>query len=238
MAPKSKNTKTTVTSVVEPVVQEPVVQAPVVQETVVQEVKAPEQKVTSKNTKTTNKKVTKQKVEPVVEPVAVVETVKETEPVVTKEAKGLKKKSNKTVEKVAVEKVAVPEVEADADGEVDGDIKTRSFKVQLPGEELFAGRFTGLTPYQAANKALSKYFRTLETDANDDVQVNFSIKESTRGSKRHTYTYRGNRLKLEKPITYTIKSLNGEERVITKQYKNQLIKIKKNVAKQQEVAAI
>ena len=28
-----------------------------------------------------------------------------------------------------------------------------------PGTETFEGRFTGLTPYQAANKALSKYYR-------------------------------------------------------------------------------
>merc|ERR1712166_1418180 len=32
--------------------------------------------------------------------------------------------------------------------------KVRSFKVLLPETELYSGRFTGLTPYQAANKAL------------------------------------------------------------------------------------
>jgi hypothetical protein len=113
------------------------------------------------------------------------------------------------------------------------DSKTRSFKVQLPGEQEFAGRFTGLTPYQAANKALSKYFRGLENvNLHDKNQVEFAIKESTRGSKRLTYSYKGNRLKLEKPITYTIKSITGEDRVITKQFKNQLIKVKKTLPKQ------
>ena len=114
--------------------------------------------------------------------------------------------------------------------EGDDDCKTRSFKVQLPGLEDFTGRFTGLTPYQAANKALSKYFRNKENLNLSENNVVFSIKESTRGSKRNTYTYKGNRVKLDVPITYVIKSVSGEERVITKQYKNQLIKLKKNVA--------
>ena len=37
--------------------------------------------------------------------------------------------------------------------------RTRSFKVLLPNSSDYEGRFTGLTPYQAANKALSKYYR-------------------------------------------------------------------------------
>ena len=120
------------------------------------------------------------------------------------------------------------------DFEEDDDLKTRSFKVKLPGNNEFIGRFTGLTPYQAANKALSKYFRGLETE--DNSQVNFSIRESTRGSKRHEYIYKGSRLKLDIPITYTIKSVLGDERIITKQYKNQLVKVKKGVPKEKFVS--
>jgi hypothetical protein len=108
------------------------------------------------------------------------------------------------------------------------DGKSRSFKVKLPNDNDFSGRFTGLTPYQAANKALSKFFRTSENNNIDNNQILFRIKESTRGSKRHEYTYKGTRIKLEQPITYTIKSADGNERIITKQYKNQLIKVKKS----------
>lgn len=107
------------------------------------------------------------------------------------------------------------------------DGKARSFKVKLPNDEDFTGRFTGLTPYQAANKALSKYFRNNENNNITTDQVLFCIKESTRGSKRHEYTYKGTRIKLDQPITYTIKSADGNERIITKQYKNQLTKVKK-----------
>lgn len=145
-----------------------------------------------------------------------------------KAAEGVKPKvvKGKAAKKEAVKK----EGETEAEGDVEDDGKTRSFKVQLPGEEDFSGRFTGLTPYQAANKALSKFFRNTENNNITSEPVLFSIKESTRGSKRSVYTYKGTRIKLEKAITYTIKSATGEERVITKQYKNQLIKVKKGVA--------
>lgn len=98
--------------------------------------------------------------------------------------------------------------------------RVRSFKVRLPGNESFEGRFTGLTPYQAANKALSKYYR--ET-SKPKKQIQFTIRESTRGSKRSTYTYHGRREKLTTPVEYAIK----DGRTITKNYKNRLTKVKK-----------
>jgi hypothetical protein len=120
----------------------------------------------------------------------------------------------------------VVEEEGEEGEEGDADDKTRSFKVLLPNQEEYSGRFTGLTPYQAANKALSKFFRTLK---NEDVSQNitFSIRESTRGSKRNTYSYKGGRIKLATPIKYSIKSQEGEVREIVKEYKNQLVKVKK-----------
>ncbi len=96
----------------------------------------------------------------------------------------------------------------------------RSFKVKLPGNEEYSGRFTGLTPYQAANKALSKYFRE---NKNVKSKISFTIKESTRSSKRNEYTYTGKRVKLDQPIEYSI----GEGKLITKRYKNKLTKVKK-----------
>lgn len=99
----------------------------------------------------------------------------------------------------------------------------RSFKVKLPNSEVYEGRFTGLTPYQAANKALSKFYRE---NKKAKTKIRFSIKESTRGSKRLVYFYNGHREKLSKPVEYVIK--NGDEsRKITKNYKNKLTKIKK-----------
>lgn len=103
--------------------------------------------------------------------------------------------------------------------------RVRSFKVKLPNSENFEGRFTGLTPYQAANKALSKYFRE---GSNDPLsEITFSICESTRKSKKSTYTYTGRRLQLEVPVKYTIQ--DGRE--IVKNFKNSLKKVKKTEIK-------
>ena len=96
----------------------------------------------------------------------------------------------------------------------------RSFKVKLPNKEDYEGRFTGLTPYQAANKALSKYFR--ETSEPQE-EVTFCIIESTRKSKKTIYTYVGKRYKLEVPVVYKIQ--DGRE--IIKNFKNSLKKVKK-----------
>ena len=138
----------------------------------------------------------------------------------------------KAVEKIAkqpkVAKKAKAETEADAEGE-DIEKGVRSFKVQLPGNEEFTGRFTGLTPYQAANKALSKYFRENKTAK---TEISFSIRESTRGSKRSTYTYNGKREKLETPVKYSIKGPDGNAREIVKEYKNKLTKVKKSETKE------
>ncbi len=121
--------------------------------------------------------------------------------------------------KVAAKKV-VETTEA-TDAEETGDRRIRSFKVKLPGSEEFEGRFTGLTPYQAANKALSKYFRETEKP---QAEITFSICESTRKSRKATYTYVGRRQKLDTPVTYKIQ--DGRE--IVKNFKNSLKKVKKS----------
>ena len=140
-----------------------------------------------------------------------------------KGAKTEKKAAKKAAPKK--EKTVVTAKKEAADGEESGKSNTRSFKVQLPGSEEYVGRFTGLTPYQAANKALSKYFRETKKPKSDN---RFSIRETTRGSKRTIYTYNGQRQKLDTPVEYVIKNAAGEARTITKKFKNRLIKVKKN----------
>ena len=134
-------------------------------------------------------------------------------------AAGAKKAAAKPAAKPA--KVAKKVVEEDGE---EGEKGVRSFKVKLPGTEEFTGRFTGLTPYQAANKALSKYFRENKAAKSE---ITFSIVESTRGSKRSTYTYNGKREKLTAPVKYSIKGNDGAVREIVKEYKNKLTKVKK-----------
>ena len=145
-------------------------------------------------------------------------SVVETAPVVSGGAKGKKVAAKKVTEAEALAtEVAILEAEETSDRRI------RSFKVRLPGSEEFEGRFTGLTPYQAANKALSKYFRETEKP---QVEITFSICESTRKSRKATYTYVGRRQKLDIPVTYKIQ--DGRE--IVKNFKNSLKKVKKSDA--------
>ena len=160
-------------------------------------------------------------------------TSKVTKKAVTKTSlkhKGKKQMNKKAVKKVAAKKVVAKKVAAD----VTKTKKVRSFKVKLPSSENYEGRFTGLTPYQAANKAISKYYREQEQKKKKG-KITFSIKESTRGSKRLVYHYNGHREKLKVPVEYAIKS-GDETRVITKNFKNKLTKIKK--AELAELAAL
>jgi hypothetical protein len=198
--------------------------------------KSAKKNMSKKNQKGGSKKQVAKKVvaaEPVVAEPVVAEPVV-AEPVVAKKTSTKKQAggAKKTPAKKTVAKKATPvkeDTEADTEVAVNKNgKKVRSFKAQLPGFEEFAGRYTGSTPYQAANKALSKYFRT--TDKPKSV-ISFSIRESTRGSKHNVYSYQGHRTKLETPITYTTKDGN----TIVKNHKNQLKKVKKCDAKKEEI---
>lgn len=175
--------------------------------------------VSSKKSQVKSSKTSKKNDDVVVD----VKVKKETS--VVQEAGSKKLKKDKKEKKVVKEKLTKPKKKVEEKLE-DSDLKAgvRSFKVQLPGAEVFVGRFTGLTPYQAANKALSKYFRETKKPKNE---ITFSIRESTRGSKRSTYTYNGARHKLETPVEYTISNAKGEDRTIVKKFKNKLTKVKK-----------
>ena len=186
-------------------------------------------KSTQKSTPPAVEPVVEQAVEPVVEP-AVEPTV---EPVVEQATAPTKQKGGKRKAKVVQQTTETEQVTeaftetatATATETQTGGRRTRSFKVLLPDSEEYEGRFTGLTPYQAANKALSKYYRETQKPKK---QIQFSIRESTRGSRRNVYTYNGRREKLKTPVEYQIKPKDGgEARVIVKNYKNRLTKVKK-----------
>ena len=57
----------------------------------------------------------------------------------------------------------------------------RSFKVKLNTEEKAHGRYTGDSPYQAANKALSEIIRQRKRDGKSTTgKINFTLIESTK----------------------------------------------------------
>ena len=101
--------------------------------------------------------------------------------------------------------------------------KSRSFKIKI-GEEKAYGRYTGESPYQAANKALSELIRKKKKDGDTTAgKINFTLIESTKGSKNKEHEYIGKRISLKKPITYQTK--DGLD--VTKKFKNELKKVKK-----------
>jgi hypothetical protein len=102
---------------------------------------------------------------------------------------------------------------------------TRSFRVKLDKDGDLYGRYNGESPYQAANKALSEIIRKQIKSGNDIENINFFLVESTKGSNKKEHEYNGSRIKLEKPVEYTV--TNGQ--VIIKEYKNILRKVKKNI---------
>lgn len=99
--------------------------------------------------------------------------------------------------------------------------KYRSFKIK-EADGTFRGRYLGESPYQAANKALSEIIRKDKTVNTNNI--NFTLIESTKGSKNKEHQYQGKRVKLDEPITYQTK--NGVN--VEKKYKNELKKIKKS----------
>lgn len=100
--------------------------------------------------------------------------------------------------------------------------KSRSFKIK-DGESSY-GRYTGYSPYQAANKALSEIIRKNTKDGKKSKKaIKFTLVESTKGQGGKIHNYEGKRVKLSTPVTY--QTSNGV--TITKNFKNELKKIKK-----------
>ena len=59
--------------------------------------------------------------------------------------------------------------------DLDTKKKTRSFKIKI-GEEKAYGRYTGDSPYQAANKALSELIRKKKNDGSSvSGKINFTL---------------------------------------------------------------
>ena len=103
--------------------------------------------------------------------------------------------------------------------------KQRSFKAKMNKEDELFGRYTGESPYQAANKALSEIIRQRKKDGlSTNGKINFWLVESTKGKKYKEHEYVGKRVKLPDPIEYEV----GDGNYITKEYKNELTKVKKN----------
>jgi len=148
---------------------------------------------------------------------------KTTKSTTTKATKSTASKTTKKSTKKVEEPVVETETATATETQTGGSTRRRTFKAMLPGETEYSGRFTGSTPYQAASKAVTKYHRTHK---NNKKEIKFSIKESTQGSNKSVGHYFGQRVKQQNPVSYEV-SDNGNTRVISKDFKNVVKKIKK-----------
>lgn len=102
--------------------------------------------------------------------------------------------------------------------------KRRFFKlcaIDENGQEHTTGRFVGLKPKQAANKAFAMLCQQKNIGEENTI---FNIKECTRGAKQKMYTFEGRREKLTKPQKITIKNPDGSSRDICYTFANRITK--------------
>jgi hypothetical protein len=100
---------------------------------------------------------------------------------------------------------------------------SRTFKLQIGDSDEYTGRYTGNSPYQAANKAFSEYLRSKKRKRQSTTgSFKFTLVESTQNSNHKMYRYQGKRVKLPKPVVYSV----GDNEIV-KEYKNKIQKVKK-----------
>lgn len=146
---------------------------------------------------------------------------------------GRKPKVEASKEVPAVEQAGGDAVAAaDADEQEQGDGRLRYFKLMYGGE--VKGRFCGRKPKQAANKAFSSIIKEKLSGGGNGVisNVEFSIRECTRGSKQKDYYYNGSREELKNHVAVQIQS-GGSTKTITYKFQNKLQKSKAPAAAKQ-----
>ena len=181
--------------------------------------------------KSTDKKV-KASQKAVVETAKVVETPKAVVATPVEEVK-VTKKTSKVSKTETAKVVETPKVEAKLEVKVESDVaaqeggkrRVRYFRC-IYSDDTF-GRFSGYKPKQAAGKALTSILRHREKEGQDLAQeITFSMVECTRGGSHKVSQYSGKRVKLEKPVTVTIKTSDGKKKEINYNFTNKISKVK------------
>lgn len=102
------------------------------------------------------------------------------------------------------------------------DIQYMSRYFHLMHNDIQVGRFQGKNPKQAASKSFTALYRNNRWRQNiykENEPINFTIVESTRGSKHKQFKYVGIRKKLNVPVN--IKIGHGvDSQTITHNYRN------------------
>lgn len=104
------------------------------------------------------------------------------------------------------------------------DKKTRYFKCMIDGE--CSGRYTGVKPKQAANKAFTAIIRSNGgSESSVGKPFKFEIVECTRGCRKKSFKYEGLRVKLDNPLIVKIGKGDATKQ-ITYKFTNRITKEK------------
>ena len=125
--------------------------------------------------------------------------------------------------------VAAPAARSKATATASSTLK-RTYKVFNEKDGSYHGRYTGDTPKQAANKAFTKIYRSLQQNGGKTPKgaIKLTIKETTRtsGSKKYRqHVYEASRVKLPQPESVKIRGGDGTEKIISYNYRNQIKKV-------------
>ena len=186
-------------------------------------------------TKTTNKKVTNKKANTTTTSTPVVATTTTpvvTAPVVTTQptkTKSTKSATTKTAPETTPVNVVPQTVQTGGETTVvENNKRIRYFKVSdatLEGGKFF-GRFSGIKPKQAANKAFSSLLKLRNSSSmTTDGKIAYTLQECTRRSKHKMYYYIGERKQLTEPTMVKINN-GSEQKTIEYKFSNKILKDK------------
>ncbi len=135
-------------------------------------------------------------------------------------------KATKTASKKVAEPVAQKEEVATEQAQQEGGKRRVRYFRCVYSDDTF-GRFSGFKPKQAAGKALTSILKHRQAEGKDlSEEISFSMVECTRGGNHKVSQYTGKRVKLEKPVTVTIKTSDGKKKEINYNFTNKITKVK------------
>lgn len=104
---------------------------------------------------------------------------------------------------------------------------TRYFKLVNPETNKTYGRYSGDTPKHAVSKAFTFMLHKLKENGGDiPTKTTISLRESTVGSDRKTFTYECSRVELPEPCQLEfVDKETGERKTITYYYRNRVKRI-------------
>ena len=104
--------------------------------------------------------------------------------------------------------------------------KERYFKL-LNANGTSSGRFSGMTPKQAASKALTSLLRESRGGSGTNTEYRINMVETTRGADREKeHIFIGSRIALDQPEEVVIRGPGGESKSITYGFRNKLERVK------------